>query len=189
MNKILRKILTITATVLCFLVIVALAGFSLIVFDLAGNLATDIQHIPNDNPIGHAIVVYNPGFSGVPKNVATKIAFDLQKRGYDVVLTGIKSSSAANLTGYNLIVVGGPVYMDKPSATVQTYVNQIDVPEMVPVGYFGYGSKYGSPNQYELNREIANPPSDAPISHSLGIKITFDDDMMQKCQEFVNRFG
>ncbi len=94
------------------------ASFGVIVFDIAGNLATDSRTLPNDKPIGQAIVVYDPGLSGVPKDAATKIGYDLQNRGYNVVLAGVKSHATANLTGYNLIIVGGPIYMGKPAATV-----------------------------------------------------------------------
>ena len=186
-----NKTLKIALTVICFFVVVGAAFFGVIVFDVAGNLATGSQTLPNDKPIGQAIVVYDPGLSGVPKEAATKIGYDLQNRGYNVILAGVKSPAAANLTGYALIIVGGPVYWGKPAATIQTYVNKINrtVPETVLVGYFGYGTTSNGLNQTDVNKEIANPPINAPLSHTFGIKITPNDDLTEKCQEFVNRFG
>lgn len=40
--------------------------------------------------------------------MATKIGYNLQDKGYNVVLAGIKSSAAADISGYDLIIVGGP---------------------------------------------------------------------------------
>jgi flavorubredoxin len=187
-----NKILKIALTVVIFLLVAGAASLSLIVFDAAGNFATGTRTLPNSKPIGQAIVVYDPGLSGVPGNVASKIACDLQKRGYSVVVAGVKSHAAANLTGYDLIVIGGPVYMGKPAATIQAYVNNVNrtIQESVLVGYFGYGLKETfQNNQTDVNKEIANPPSGTPLSHTFGLKITPQDDMTEKCQELVNRFG
>jgi menaquinone-dependent protoporphyrinogen IX oxidase len=54
--------------------------------------------------------------------VATKIGYNLQDKGYNVVLAGIKSSAAADISGYDLIIVGGPLYADTPAKTVQDYL-------------------------------------------------------------------
>jgi hypothetical protein len=54
---------------------------------------------------------------------------------------------------------------------------------------FGVGHKLPDSFNDAVNAEIANPPSNIAISHTFGIKITINDDMTEKCQEFVNRLG
>lgn len=100
-----------------------IASVSIVILDVAGNFATGSQTLPNGVAIGTALVVYDPGLSGGAKDVAPKIGYDLQSQGYTVVLAGVKSSDAANTTGYDVIVVGGPIYAGKPASTVQSYLN------------------------------------------------------------------
>lgn len=114
-----KKILKIILAIFAVLIIVGIASFNVVIFDVAGNLATDSKTLPNGSTTGKALVVYDPGLSGGAKGVATKIGYNLQSSGYDVVLAGVKSSTAANITGYNVIVVGGPISAGKPASTVQ----------------------------------------------------------------------
>lgn len=55
-------------------------------------------------------MIYDPGMSGNAKGVVDKVAGDLQEKWYTVTLARVKSSAAGTTTGYNIIVVGGPVY-------------------------------------------------------------------------------
>ena len=67
------------------LIIVGIANFSIVILDVAGTFATDTHLLPNGAPIGQAMVVYDPGLSGGAKDVATKISYELQSKGYNVV--------------------------------------------------------------------------------------------------------
>jgi flavodoxin len=186
MHKILKRIIA----VFVVLIISVFGFFSLIVLDVAGNFATDAHPLPNGAAIGQAIVVYDPGLSGAAKDVATKIGYNLQEGGYNVVLAGVKSATSANLTGYDLIVVGGPIYMGKAASTIQTYLSSFNPPADAVVGVFGYGSvKIDDFNQTTINQEVAPLPSGSPVTLGPAIKIVNTDNIDSKCQEFVNRFG
>ena len=114
-----RKILKISIAVFALLIIVGIASFSIVILDVAGTLATDTHPLPNGADIGRAIVIYDPGLSGGSKDVATKIGYDLQEAGYNVTLAGISSAEATVVSGYHVIVVGGPIYAGKPASSVQ----------------------------------------------------------------------
>jgi len=107
------------------------------------------------------------------------------------VVAGVKSKAAANLTGYAVIIVGGPIYWGKSTGTIQTCINYINqtVPETVQVGYFAYGNTPNNLNQTDVNKEIANLPNNAPLNHTFGLKISPIYDLTKKCQELLNRFG
>jgi len=79
-----RKILKIIIVVFALLIIVGIASFSIVILD-ASTLATDTNPLPNGAAIGRAIVIYDPGLSGGAKDVATKIGYDLQEAGYNVI--------------------------------------------------------------------------------------------------------
>jgi hypothetical protein len=130
------------AGILAIVAIVATIAFSTIMSaDLLSSVATGSERLaPDGIPAGKALVVYNPGLSGSPKDAATQIAADLQSAGYEVVLAGIGSAAAANLSCHDVIVVGGPVYGGKVSSSVQSYLKALNSPVNTTVGAFATGS-------------------------------------------------
>ncbi|MCW3983437.1 MAG: hypothetical protein NWE96_05525 [Candidatus Bathyarchaeota archaeon] len=182
MNKILKIILIVFAV---FFVAV-FAGFALVIFDVAGNLATDTHPLPHGNATGKALIVYSPGLTGGAKDVATKIGYNLQAAGYDVTLAGVKSSAAADIASYDLVVVGGPIYAGKPASAIQTYLNRLTQPAGVEVGVFGYGSaQIDDADQTAVMADVANLPSDSHLVLTAATKIANSDDVDAKCRQFV----
>ena len=182
MNKILKVILFVFA----LLVIVAVASISIIMLDVAGNLATGSQTLPNGAATGKALVVYDPGLSGGAKDVATKIGYDLQSSGYTVVLAGVKSSDAANTTDYNVIVIGGPIYAGKPASTIQTYLNNLNPASRTKVGAFGYGSvKIDNTNSTTVTKDVAPLPTNSQVTINSAVKVVSGDNVDSLTSEFV----
>lgn len=185
-----KKVLKIIAVIFIAVIIAVIGFFSLIVLDVAGSFATDVHPLPNGAPIGQAIVVYNPGLSGAAKDIATKIGYNLQEGGYNVVLAGVKSSAAADLSGYDLIVVGGPIYAGKPASSIQTYLNSLNPPADAKIGVFGYGSvAIDNTNLTLVRQDVANLPAENTLTLTAAMKITNTDNVDSKCEEFVSRFG
>jgi flavodoxin len=91
---------------------------------------------PTGTSVGKALVAYNPGLSGAARDAAEKIAGDLQTKGYTVTLAGIKSSAAADISGYDIIVAGGPMYFGRVSNSVDAYLNALKPQNGVEVGVF-----------------------------------------------------
>jgi flavodoxin len=181
MNKKLKIIL-----VLAVFFIAVFAAFSLVIYDVAGSLATDTHPLPNGNATGKALIVYSPGLTGGAKDVATKIGYNLQESGYYVTLAGVKSSAAADITNYDLVVVGGPIYAGRPANTIQAYLNSLSQPAGVEVGVFGYGSvQIDNADQTAVMADVANLPSDSTLFLTAVAKITNSDDVDAKCQQFV----
>jgi flavorubredoxin len=183
-----RKILKIIIVVFVLLIIVGVASFCIVILDVAGSLATNTHSLPNGEPIGQALVVYDPGLSGGAKDVATKIGYDLQTAGYNVVLAGVKSSTAANITGYNVIVVGGPIYAGKPASSVQSFLDAFNPPATATVGVFGFGSvKIDDSNSTLVQNDVAPLHSGSTVNLSATVKVVSGNDVDAKCQDFVNR--
>ena len=160
-----RKIFKIVIVILAVLIILGVASFGLIIGDVAGSLATDTKALPNGAAIGKALVVYDPGLSGGAKDTATKIGYNLQSSGYDVTLAGVKSSTAANLSGYKVIVIGGPIYAGKPASSIQSYLNSLSPPKETKIGAFGYGSvKIDNTNKTAVAQDVAPLPSGTSVT-------------------------
>ncbi len=92
---------------------------------------------PAGTSVGKALVVYNPGVSGAAKSAAAEIAGDLQSKGYTVTLGGIKSTAAADASGYDVIIAGGPMYWGRVSNSVDSYLKALKPQKDVAVGVFG----------------------------------------------------
>jgi flavodoxin len=180
-----HKALKIVFAVFAVLLIVAFSGFALVVFDVAGGFATGSHPLPNDSAVGKAIVVYDPGLSGKAKDAASQIGFDIQDSGYSVTLAGVKSSDAADVSGYDIVVVGGPIYAGKPASSIQDYLQNLSVGENVTVGVFGYGSVQVTGNS-EVAKDVANLPADSNLDLAATAKITSNRDFKEQCQNFVD---
>jgi flavodoxin len=185
-EKELKKILKIILVVFAVLIIAAVGSMALVMGDVAGNMATDTHPLPNGAATGKALIVYDPGLSGGAKDVATKIGYLLQDSGYDVLLAGVKSSAATDLTGYDVIIVGGPIYAGKPAATVQSYQSSFNPSEQVKVGIFGYGSvKIDNADTAAVMQDVAALPSDSQITLLTAMKIVSSENVDDQCNEFV----
>jgi hypothetical protein len=80
--------------------------------------------------------------------------------------------------------------MGKAAPTIQAYFKTLNPPANATVGAFGYGSvQIDNSNQTAVNAEVAPLPADSQVTLRAAIKISSNDDMTSKCQEFVNRFS
>jgi len=181
-----RKILKIFFVVIAALIIALVAGFGIVISDVAGNFATDTHPLPNGSPIGEAIIVYDPGLSGGAKDVATKIGYNLQDSGYNVVLAGVKSTTASDLSSYDVIVIGGPIYAGKPASTIQSYLSSLTPPTNSTVGIFGYGSvAVDTTDQSAVLQDVASLPSDSQLMPKAAVKVTSSGNVDAECENFV----
>jgi hypothetical protein len=181
-----RKIIKIVLAVFAVIIIVGVSLIGVVIGDVAGSLATDTHPLPNGAAIGKAIVVYDPGLTGGAKDTATKIGYNLQTAGYDVLLAGVKNSAAGNLTDYDVVAVGGPIYAGKPASTVQTYLNNLQPPVNAKVGAFGFGSvKIDNSNSTDVMQDVAPLPSGNQVTFNAVLKVTSSDNVNTLCSEFV----
>lgn len=122
------------------ILIVAVAGIVagvLFCGDIMSNTDTGSKVLsPDGASVGKALVVYNPGVSGAAKNAAAAIAGDLQSKGYMVNLAGIKSTAAANISGYDVVIAGGPMYFGRVSNSVDSYLTALKPQKAVKLGVF-----------------------------------------------------
>lgn len=150
--KLLRRLMIagLILGVICLLIVLVAGGFvafmAVVGSDKFSSRATDSTVLdPAGAATGKALVVYNPGLSGVPKNAATLIANDLRTRGYEVVLAGVKSQAAEDVSGYDVIVAGGPIYGGKVSPSIYSYLQSLTPPAKAKVGAFAIGGSTAEP--------------------------------------------
>ena len=112
---------------------------------------------PAGNVTGNALVVYDPGITGNAKNAAAVVASNLQAKGYKVNLAGIKSTEATTTSGYDIIVISGPVYAGKVSSSVQSYLDTLKPSESTKIGIFTSGGVNDINDTALIQKEITLP--------------------------------
>jgi menaquinone-dependent protoporphyrinogen IX oxidase len=176
---------------------VATAASLFIFMDLMSYTATGSETLsPAGTSAGQALVVYDPGVSGAAKNAAVIIAKDLQSKGYSVNLTGVRSATTLSVSGYDVIVVDGPVYGDKLGSSVQTYLQNLNASQQAKIGVFATGTVAPKSNDSAyMIKFIANLPDNSPVKVKSARKLVTDINgnavdktsgyVDKQCSEFV----
>jgi hypothetical protein len=174
-----RKILKIILAIIAVIIILVVAFAAVIFLDLAAYTATGSQTLtPTGTSTGNALVAYDPGLS----------AADLQAQNYTVTLAGIKSSDAANATGYSIIVVGGPIYAGSPTASVKDCLNSLVPDQDAKVGVFGSGQGATTPEDIaQIKSSVPALGDNGILYNAVVVKIGEKEDLNARTQDFVNQ--
>jgi len=179
-----RKILKLIFAIFAALIIILVAFGSIILLDIVAGTQT---LTPTGSSVGKAIVIYDPGMSGSAKGVADKVAGDLQEKGYTVTLAGIKSSAAGTTTGYNIIVVGGPVYAGALTGSTKDGLANLVFDQGAKIGVYGSGQGATSPQDIAQIKQSIPTRSDANLQNAIVVKIGSGEDLNARAQDFVNQ--
>ena len=172
------------------IVVIAIAMGALFCGDLMSYTDSGSKTLsPAGAPAGNALVVYNPGLSGGAKNAAAAIAGDLQSKGYTVNLAGIKSTAAANISGYDVVIAGGPMYFGRVSNSVDSYLKTLKPQKKVAIGVFG---TTGSPQFHDddiatFGEQVTTDLGSVTLDKKAAIKtIRSGDDRNTDCTDLVS---
>jgi len=185
-----RKVFKIILAIFAALIILIVAFGAIVFLDVAAYTATSVQTLtPAGTSVGNALVVYDPGLSGAAKGVAEKVASDLQAKSFTVTLAGVKSSAAANYTGYSVIVIGGPVYAGELTSSVKDALNSLVLShdQGAMFGVFGSGQGATSPEDVAQISQALPVRSDISLQNAVVVKIGESEDLNVRAQDFVNQ--
>ncbi len=179
----LKKIAKYFGLGIILIIVVAFVGMGFIVYDVMSYTATNFETLnPAENMTGSALVVYNPGVTGASKDAAAVIAKDLQANGYKVNLSGIRSTEAVTTSGYDIIVISGPIYAGKLSSATQSYLSNLKPSENTTIGIF---TTSGGSGTAVVQKEITLP-SGKVIEINDIMQLASGEDVNQKSAEFVD---
>ena len=184
-----RKTFKIILAIFAVLIILVVAFGAVFFLDLAAYTATGSETLsPNGTSVGNALVAYDPGLSGAAKDVASKIASNLQTQGYTVYLAGVKSSAAANTAGYKVIVVGGPIYAGTPTSSVRDFLNNLKPDQGAKVGVFGSGSGPQEASDISMIKDsVASLSNGGSLSNAIVVKIGSSENLNARTADFVTQ--
>lgn len=184
-----RRIFKVFLAIFAVLIIIVVAFGAIFFLDVAAYTATGSQTLtPTGTSVGNALVLYDPGLSGATTRVAEKVAADLQAKGYTVTLAGIKSSAASNTAGYNVIVVGGPIYAGAPTSSVKGFLGGLTAGSGTKVGVFGSGQGATTPDDVAMIRNaVPALQSGGTLSGAVVVKIGESEDLTARASDLVNQ--
>ena len=109
------------------LIIIVILGVTIGVISWKSNLET-VTQLKTINPTSsgpRAIVVYSPGISDFHQRMADSFASGLVASNWSVDIVTASSQAPVDLTGYSLLVIGGPLYGGQPSKPIQDYMARL----------------------------------------------------------------
>jgi flavodoxin len=99
---------------------------------------------PEGGKKGKALVVYEPGASGLTRKVAESIGSEFLGKGFEVKIAGIRSPEARVTEGYDILVYGTPSYLGRPTGVYKKLVKGLHPAAGQVFGFFVTGNK-GAP--------------------------------------------
>lgn len=188
MSIMMIAVLAIIAIVLV-VIIGGIATGAIICGDLMSYSATGTEELSptGGTAAGSALVVYNPGVTGAAKTEAREIAGDLKSRGYTVTLTGIRSAAAANTSGYDVVMVGGPIYFGMQTSYTATYLKALALKQDARLGVFGTtgSNDFVQSDLESVEKQVASLQSDRKAT----VRLIGDRDekkAVRECKDLVS---
>lgn len=83
------------------------------------------QHYPANNPVGKALVIYQPAWTDTTKNAADALAKSLNRKNYDVTVNYPGEFLPQDVSSYAVLVIGTPIYNSKGSPLVVNYLKSV----------------------------------------------------------------
>jgi hypothetical protein len=102
-------------------------------------------------------------------------------------LAGIKSAQAADTAGYDIIVVGGPVYAGALTASVKDQLSSMTVTSGTAVAVFGSGSGPSAPEDIVMIEQSMPTRADDALANAVVVKIGNGEDIAARAQDLVNQ--
>jgi flavodoxin len=183
-----RKALKIILAVILVLVVIFAVFAALFFLDIAAYTGPGAKTLtPTGASVGKALVVYDPGLSANSKNVADKVASDLQTQNYTVTLAGIKTADASKTAGYTIIVAGGPIYAGSPTSSVKDFLNNLKPDTDAKVGVFGSGQGATTPSDVAAIKDAVTALKSGNLQNAVIVKIGEKEDLTTRAQDFVTQ--
>ena len=104
-----------------------------------------------------------------------------------VTLAGVKSSETGITIGYNIVVVGGPVYACALSGSAKDAIANLVLDQGVIIGVYGSGQGSTSPEDIPQIKQSMPVRSNETLQNAIVVKIGSNEDLNARVQEFVNQ--
>lgn len=83
------------------------------------------KHYTAGKSVGKALVIYQPAWTHITQNAAAALAESLKEKGYDVTVNYPGSFLPHDVSNYDVLVFGTPIYNSKGSPLVVKYLKSL----------------------------------------------------------------
>jgi len=112
--------------ILLSVLVAAAALMAFVVYDITRvNFAGGLRVI-NPNGSKTALLVYQPGMSSFPTDIAYGFAKGLAENGWRVEITTASNQAPTNVSKYSLLVLVFPIYGDAPGKAIVHYIERTE---------------------------------------------------------------
>jgi hypothetical protein len=112
-------------TAVAVVIVVAAGGLGWLVWRLGQETLGPVAVTNPGGKAGKALLVYQPGLTGFPTDVAHAYGDGLVANGWEVASTAVSRQAPSDLTGYDLIVLTAPVYAGAAAGPLRRYVARV----------------------------------------------------------------
>ena len=116
-----KKIVLIVFVVFLIAGVIALAYVGI---RISSDVASEME-ILNTEGAKKALVIYHPGMTSLMKDVTYAFADGLVSNGWRVEITTPSSEAPTDISGYDLLVLGSPVYGFSLTQTIERHLERI----------------------------------------------------------------
>ncbi|MFH2109770.1 MAG: hypothetical protein ABIJ47_00765 [Candidatus Bathyarchaeota archaeon] len=110
--------------IILVIVVILITATGTIIWRTSQETTTPLRTLNPQSSGPKTLVVYSPGLSDFHQKTAEAFANALTT-DWSVDIVTASSQAPTDLTGYTLLVIGGPVYGGQPSKPVQTYMARL----------------------------------------------------------------
>jgi flavorubredoxin len=92
---------------------------------LSRDVVSEVEVRNPEGDAGTALVVYHPGKSDFQERVTYAFAGGLVSNGWRVEITTASAQTPTDLSGYDLLILGGPTYWFTPNWPIRRYLSRL----------------------------------------------------------------
>lgn len=89
------------------------------------DVVSEVKRLNPEGDKGTTLVVYHPGKSDFQQKVFSGFVEGLVSNGWCVDITTASDQAPTDLSGYDLLVLGGPTYVFTPNRPIQRYLSRL----------------------------------------------------------------
>jgi len=110
--------------IILIIAVILFSALGIMIWRTSQETVTSLRTLNPQSSKPAALVVYSPGLSDFHQKIAEAFATALTSNWTVCVVTA-SSQAPTDLTGYTLLVIGGPIYGGQPSKPVQDYMTRL----------------------------------------------------------------
>lgn len=109
-----------------------------------------------DNSSKKALIIYQPAITNITDEIANSLAKGLNDKGYEVIINYPGDHLTTDVSKYDLVIFGSPVYAGQPSTVETDYISKVKDFSSNKVVLFSTGGDASKDSELEIMEKSLN---------------------------------